>query len=255
MIVTDIINNSPFEIRTSRGDYQTNIKVALNWFKLANGNMVATDYTSAGDRYEAIINTYGTETYINNIITKLNNYIKSTQYCTLSGFASDEKIFGEHIDYTVPINALYIGYNRRKKTSQHGYGLEIGFKCSNPTFVSSTTFNFSGTSAIKYDYDADRNININNIDTYTGLDYSFNKDADSGSITYTVNLTSNEMIQLRNFQRTNRGSTFVLNSLAGITYPFGPRSNGPWNVKLININETRFGLNRFEATVTLQEVI
>lgn len=255
-MVIDTVTSFPLEIKTSRGNYKTSIYVALEWFKTADGNMVATDYTSAADKYQAVITTYGTESYINGVINKLNIITKAGKYLYLYDFATDEKIFGEHVNYDgIFISALYIGYNRRTKTSFNGYGLDIGLKLSKPTFIDYGTFSFSGSAAVKYDYDADRDINVNNFDTYTGEDFTYNKIADSGSITYTMNLNSTQMIQLRNYQRTNRASTFTLTSIPGITYPFGPRSTGPWNVKLIDIEEKRFGLNRFEATVTLQEVI
>jgi hypothetical protein len=236
-------------------DFKTNTKIALSWFETFDGNIRATDLTSAADKYQSIVTTYGTESYINNIITSLND-CRTKGYMYLSSFADNEKIFGENIDYSgLFISALFVGYNKRKKTSMNGYGLDIGLKLHKPTFVNYGTFNFATASAVSFNYDADKEININNYDTNTGDDYSYDKDADIGYLKYTVNLNTTQYIQLLNYQRTIRGSTFELPPIPGITYPFGPAdATELYNVKLISVEHERFGLNRFLATIELREI-
>lgn len=247
--------NTDYQIRVAK-EYQANTTLALDWFKTADGNHRCTDLGVSGDIHEAIISTYGTESYINNIISNLDS-IRTASYLSLYDFASDEKIFGENIDYdTYVVSACYVGYNRRKTTSFRGHSLEIGFRAVSPSFVSSEAFSWNSISCIAYDYSGDRLKSINNIDSYYGKVYSYDTHTDTGEIEFTTNMTSSGLISLRNFQRSNRGASFVLPSgaLVGIAYPFGViAGGGPHNVRLLDMKEQRFSLDRFNVTIKLAQ--
>jgi hypothetical protein len=254
MILT--ISGTSTEIRVNP-DYQPITKLAVDWFELSNGDWETVDWGTSADTYETIINTFGTETYINNIISALNDN-RNESYCVLSGFASNEKIFGDNINYTNPLSALFTGYmETRQSVSLNGFGVKLSFKLVNPSFVGSNPLTSDDFKNIAWSYEADREVSMDLLTTIGGQDYTYDNTSETGTCKINVNMSSEQLIRLRNFYRIYRGYTWELGvgDLPGIEYPFGPKSStGPHNVKIKSIQENRFGLNRWLVEIVLVEV-
>ena len=253
MILTETVFSQQHDIKVAL-DFSVDTTLGLKWQELESSNVYAVDYGSSGDTYYAACNTYGNQAYVDNLYYVLQS-VRNSDYVYLSNFADNEKMFGENIDYSGSLTATLLGFEANRTANFHVFNIQMAFKLYNPTFTGTSAFDFSTISAISYEYKGGRNLGINHYDTYNGVDYTYDKGYDKGSIKFNMNLTSDELVKLRNFQRIKRGETFSLTNLYGITYPFGEIAGAyPYNVKLYSVKERKFGLNRFLVDIELKEI-
>lgn len=243
------ISGTNVEIKIDKS-FEVVTNIAYDLYELESGNYTSTDYSSSADTYETIVTTYGVESYINNIITKINN-VKDNQYITLSGFASNEKIFGVNVNHTSALNVLYTGFNyQRESRSFKGFGLKLSFKLINPSFIASTFTNLSAYNCVEYQYVGDTINDISYYQTCNGQDYSVDRNNYTGRCKLTYNITEGELIQLRNWHRVNRGTPFTYGTIKGVSYPFGPINTSTMAI-IENLKYEPFGINRFRAELDL----
>lgn len=249
-LYSDVITS--IEFRTDR-EFKVDTRLALTWFKSSDNNYHASDRTAVEDEYYATITTYGTKTYINNIILSLDsdrNYIK------MSGFATNENIFGADIDYTNPMSGYITDYGAREAISLSGYKLDLTIKAINPTFLSLATFNWeTGLTPFEWQYKGDETWDIKDYYTYSGKNYRVNHNADEGVFVGNLTLSNLEMGKLRQRYRMDRDTTQTVP--ISVIDMFGVKSAAitDYSFKLTDLSETRFGLDRWRATVTMSEVI
>lgn len=233
-------------------DYKVITELDMEWYQVSNGNYHAVDRGTSADVYGTKIKTFGTETYINNIITQLEANRQSTAgLIRMSSFADDEHIFGEDIDYSGELSGYYTEISMRRHSSLNVFELDLALRLSSPSF--SGTASFPAIACLQVGYTADANWTYNTYDSYYS-DFSYqDHNADAGIFKGTYNLTQTQLRNLRRWHATFRDISFSLPGIGGVTYPFGPREGtGPWTVKALKLEEKRrFGLDRWLTEVTL----
>lgn len=235
-----------FEFRTD-ARFDVNTIWDLEWFDVSNGNYHAVDRGASGDYYAASLVTYGTESYVNNIITQLESNRQEDGILYMSGFADNERIFGEDVDHSIPISGYVIAYGKRNQNSFKGYSFSLELRALDPSFTGSASLPDWTNACVSHSpgIKADSSWSVNNYDTYHSDFYSYDKSTDYGLFKAVFRFSLTELRNLRRWYATNRDTSFSITSLAGVTYMFGPREGtGPWNVKLIDIKEKEwFGLD------------
>jgi hypothetical protein len=250
MIIYDDINNREFRVTK----FIPKMNLALEWFELSNGNYNVVDRGREEDYYETEITTHGTEYYINDLCVALqDNFLNRNSIIYMSGLASNEHIFGENINHTI-ISGVITNWEAREATSWRGFKLTISLRVLSPTFIGISRFPNLSTACVQHGYKGDSIVNFKINDTYNGeviLNYLNTK---TNIFEFDLNLTLNELKDLRQWIRSNRAESFLINSINGITYPFGPTLEYPHICKLIGFKEKEFfGINRKIVTLTLHK--
>ena len=252
------INGTTYKIKP---DFRPATKLALNWIQLSNSNWVSTDRGVSQDTYDTEIRLYGRESDVNDLINDIEaNRVSGSNVLTLTDFNSQEHIFGADLDYTVPITATAFMNMRAQKTWK-GFEITLKLSCLSPSFTGG-----SGSLPIlrflDVGYDADAEYTIQKFDSYD-RSFTYNDpESDIGLFAGTFTFDDSEMIQLRRYLATNRGATFSITNIFGVTYPFGRRSGSyPFDAKIIDfedmgmISNFNVGKPRWHAKLTLAEVI
>jgi hypothetical protein len=240
-----------FDFRVA-DNYSINTVLGMKWFQCADGNWYASDRGYRSDYYEATIKTFGYETYINNILTQVNNNRTNANFVILmSNFADDEHIFGEDIDYTGTVSGTIIDIGQRQQNSWKGFANEFSIRCLSPSFSGTPSLPTWASSCVAIGYNNQQIYTNNKYDTYYGAFSYYDHDDDSGKITFTLNLTNAELANLRTWVRTNRDSTFNLTDLNGVDTII-PNMTYPMTMKILEVQElNRFNINRYLVAVTL----
>jgi len=222
-----------FDLNIQPG-FKPETELALNWVQTSNGNYYSTDRDVSCDIYNAALSAYGKESEINNFLLQLegNRLIDDHVIC-LSEFNSGEHIFGANINYSVySISATILKISDRLQKTWKGFRVDLTMRHLSPSFVGSSSF----PSLLHLDigYTGTAKVAVNKFDTYTGeMSYADDK-SNSGIFEGTFFFTDAEMILLRNYIKTNRGSNYTIAGISGVTYPFGPnRGTYPLTAKLI----------------------
>jgi len=249
---------APTEFRTSL-NYLTDTTYGLEWFKGADGNYYASDLGPEADTYIASIKTYGTESYINNLITTLDSIRTNHTVLLMSDFASNELFFGEDVNHSGVVSGVVSDIELRKSVSLRGFELNAKIRGIDLAFNTYASGWPATIDCVQQDYEADRDYTVGIYDTYTSEPYAYDELSDEGICTFAATLTNAQLAQLRYYKRVHRGGdiTLPLNGLAGISYPFGPSSGaGPHTIKFLDIKEkSRLGLTHWVVNLKLSEVI
>jgi hypothetical protein len=232
-------------------DYKTTTVLSLSYSQLSNGNYVAIDRSTSADIYECDITTYGRESYIGNIIVGLDSIRNGNGLCQLSGFALNEKIFGENVDYSSPLSCVVTDYKLRENNSLNVYKLQLSLRLLSPTFDATPELPDFHSTCLGTGFKSDINRALVHNDTYYGDYYLSDKKMDSGIFEGKFNLTSSQLANLREYIRVYRDNIVIVSKLNGVNYMFGPSGGDfPHNVKIINIQEEeRFSVNRFIVSI------
>jgi len=231
-------------------EYQTKTQLGLEYFQTELGNYYVTDYSSNSDIYNLSITTFGTESYINNILTNIDDWSVTVSGCLCN-------YFGEDIDHSGTLSCNILSISPRETHSWKVFKLDIDIRLNNPTFKSLTTFDWSDPGCVGHEHTSDRIKKIITLDTYNGSITQYDPNQDEGICKFILNLSNANIGRLRQYYRVNRGSSFTLpNNCLGITYPFGPNSGGgDKTVKLLSLSESHLGPLRGLVTVELVEII
>lgn len=237
-------------------DFQPDTRLAIEWFKKADGNYAATDRGAASDIYESVISAYGTEAYINNICDKINdNRIAENNVIVMTVFSATEKIFGAEVVYT-SINATVLEMKRRNQGSWKGFGVEMRVRAIAPTMAGET--NRPTLSYCEVGIDSDSDLTIEKYDTNTGTMTYIDKEYDSGLFTGIFTLTDADMIKMRRYLASARTGGATLVNTFGVAYPFGIRSTHSYNyvTKIISWKDLgMFGVKWWRIKLTFAEVV
>jgi hypothetical protein len=215
-------------------DYKPVTKLAIKWVQAADGNWSGTDRGADSDVYEAVVNTYGSEAYIDSVLSQIEaNRRAASNVVSLSNFATDETIFGDDVDYSMAISATVKKVGRKRQGSWHGWGVEITFRAISFTFTGSSSFPTLKWCDVGIDGDGD--LTINKDDSFDGTMFYSDHAGDAGTFTGVFTLSRADMVSLRRYIATNRTADYTLNDTFGISKPFGSRSDYqyPFLCKLI----------------------
>jgi hypothetical protein len=214
-------------------DFKPITEIALQWVKLSNGNYQATDRGSSSDVFQSEITLSGVESTIQTILAQiqLNRDYASGHVLTLSNFNSGEKIFGADIDYSGNIDVTVLKLKRKKQRSWKGFSVTLTLQAINPIFVGTASL---PTLKPEVGYNGDAIFDVDKRDSYTGNFYYSDNDKDIGTFTAIYHLTDLDMMALRRYILTQRGSTISFPAMPGIQYAWGRRvTTNPFNAKII----------------------
>ena len=247
-------------------NFQVQTTLGLKWAQASNGDFYAIDRTSAADDYACTVNLYSKETGdaqfmgINDFITMLENNRNAPSgtpnILALSGFAANEHIFGEDIDYSGTINATYDPAQawRRTQGSWKGWGISgLRLVAQGASFVGAAAL--PDIQFVDIGVDADRDQTINKSFTYNRVVSAADHASDFGRFTGTLTLSAPAMRMLRRYRATIRGTAFTFPAIPGILYPFGPEAGTfPKLVNLIDWqNEQMIAPDKWSVSITLAE--
>lgn len=240
--------------------FKPKTELSLQWIQTDDGNWHATDRTSSNDLYQSQITVHGYRTDVDQFLEEIYaNRAYGTHQFTMSGFDSNEHIFGENIDHT-SVTATVIGTPKIQQQDLHYYQLNVDVQLVGEASVA------AGVSATLPDFQyLEKGYNANT-DEYTvtklrkydsSMTY-IEKGSDVGLFVGEFNFSFDEWANLREYYRVYRGSNVSISDIAGLSELFGPNRAGsyPYTVKILNLQEKRmFGIDRWIGTVTLAEVI
>lgn len=238
-------------------NYTVDTKRAMKWFQCEDGNWYAVDRGANSDIYEAQIDVYDNETNINNYLDEIKNMRDTQEHLIImSGFALDERIFGEDIDYSDPISGIIMDIGDRKQRSFKGFSTSFTLRALSPAFSGVASLpNFANT-CLEYSYSNIRDYAYTRYDTYYGDMYVTNRNNSSSIFRGTFNLSNDDLRDLRRWYATNRDTSFSISDLNGIDYMFGPEE-GTYNhqVKILKIKEkSKHGLFRWIVEIDFAKV-
>lgn len=255
-------------------DFEPEMILALKWQQLSSGNWYAIDRTSSADVYASnfrIYNKEGMNTPTNEVFNRASingliaaieeNRVNEDNVLVLSNFSNTEHIFGEDIDYTVPITVTIDTKEaiRRTQGTWKGWGLSLRAVALSPLPFKSIDPALPSFRLINVGVDADSDRTIDKSSTYNNTFSYDDHDADYGTFIGTFIFTNNEMARFRRFMAINRGADVTIPALNGIQYPFGRRSAAyPTDFKAKIIaweNEKMYDMTRWSLQLTLAEVI
>jgi len=244
-------NISTTELRIM--NYTVMSAYGMKWKQLSNGNYVAIDRGADSDIYEANITTNGTETYINNILTQLD-IVESSASGTLttSGYAGNEHIFGENIDYSTATTVAITNIKARKSNTFKGWQLDLTLKALSPAFEAGSSLPVFSGACINYKYIGTKEYDLIYNESYYG-DFTYsNHTGEGGVFKGTFTFTDTELRLLSEWIRANRDTAFSLTELNGVAYPWGPTISLPHNAKIIDIRQLqKFGLDNWLVELTI----
>lgn len=253
-----LINDETVKIKP---DFVPETKLALKWVQLSDGNWVCTDRGSAEDTYDTEIRIYGREDAVNNIINIVEN-ARSTydNVLSLSGFNSQEHIFGADLNYANEIQATAFMQGRIQKTWK-GFEVALKLSCLSPSFIGGNG-SLPNLRHLEVGYEAESEYTIEKFDSYRRNFSYVDRSADAGKFTGSFYFTDQEMIQLRRYVAKQRGNTISIPNIFGVNYPFGRRSTVyPYYAKILEIVESGMVTDllgdrpRWKTSITFAEVI
>lgn len=233
-------------------------KISLQWVQVANGNWVATDLGAAQDIYQSELSIFGTETVINNFIEQIElNRANETNYFALSQFNQvDDQIFGADIDYSGSLDVTVIEWKKRQQRQFKTYILNLTLQ------LIEYPYPYSGTPSLptlkpQIGYVGDSLYTVNKIDSYDNTFTYIDHSCDTGIYEGDFHFNHTDMKAFRRYlMSTIRGSTMTINTLNGVTYPFGiNRGTYPITVKVLDFKDELINLNYWNIHLKLAENI
>ena len=241
-------------------DFQPETVYSLQWFQTSKGNWHATDRGVTADQYDVDLRVYGQEHVINDFAVQIDaNRTAGSNIVTLSGFNSQEHIFGADLNYTGSINAT-IHMQRGAQKTWKGFEQPFRVSCLSPSFVASVG-SLPPLRFVNIGYDGDSDRTVNKYDTYNRTFHYEDHAADFGTFTGTFIFTDEEMIELRRYIAIQRSATISIPNISGVDKPYGWRSGTyPLSVKIISFTDMGMysvtnGKPRWVAKLVLAEVI
>lgn len=235
-------------------DFKPKTTLALKWVQAADETYKAVDRGEDSDVYESEIRIYSTEDIVNNFVNMVYaNRTYDTNYFTMSGFEGTEHIFGEDVDYSVPITVTILAINGPAQKTWKGYEAVVTVRALSPTFSYSSAL--PALQYLDYGYKGAADFTINKYDSYHGLFTYQEHGSDIGRWEGTLTFCNNGMGYMRRYLATERGNTLTIPSINGVTYPWGPyRSGFPITCKVIKWEDLgMWGTNNWKMKLTLAE--
>lgn len=237
-------------------DFQVKTTYALNWFPLSNGNMAASDLGAASDQYDCNIRLYKDENTLMSFANQIeSNRVAGSNTIQLSGFNTEEHVFGADIDYSGTLNAT-MDMDQRTQGTLKGFGQTLRLSLLSPSFVGGSGF-LPKFRFLDIGYKADSSYTINKYDSIGRNFYYQEHKVDSGKFTGTYTFTNEEMIGLRRYIATQRAAAISMPTIIGVTHPFGRRTNSTY-VKITEFEDQGMygldkGMPRWRAKITMAE--
>jgi len=229
---------------------------ALEWVECADDNFKAVDRGASQDVYQSSFRIYKSEADINTFIEEIEaNRAADNHQVTLGSFSSTEHIFGEDVDHSGNITATVLEITDRKQESWKGYSVKVKVQAISPSFTGSASF--PSLTYLEIGYVGDSSVPVNKVDSYDGTFSYSDRGTGAGTFTGTFVFGVTDMRNCRRYLATQRGSSFSLTGINGVTYPFGiRRSSGyPYTVKCVDWEDLGMrDVGRWRMKLVLAEV-
>ncbi len=218
------VNNTFLDVKVRT--YTPEIKLAYELVETTARTMRCIDRSVMGDRYACEFVFHEKKDVIDEICTTINDLRVAKLPIIVS--ECEEGYFGENIDYSQDIPCAIFSIGTLKNTSFHAYEYTL-------TLVADTeSLGFVGTSALPqdlrclhHDYEVATTYNFVLNETYFRNNYFADFEEDSYLFTGNYSMKNDELIQLLNFHKYQRGFTFSANeSDFGVSGMFGPQVSG-----------------------------
>lgn len=220
-------------------DYTPDVNVNYELVELSTNSFIPVDRGYLTDRYATSVKFINRYDYIASLITELNLLRDNKKSLKLSDF--QENIFGDNLDYTLPLDTLIFDFGDTSYKSFNVYqfslkllATDVKYKAggSLPTGLRCINHAWSGYS--KWD------THIN--ETYNRHNYFVDRQSDTYTFKGKYILSIDDNADLFNFWKTQRGNAFVINeSDFGVTNMFGPDGGtGSHNVIIKDIKYKKF---------------
>lgn len=237
-------------------DFRPQTTLAIKWFQASSGKWLFTDRGATVDTYETEIRAQGIRGRVEQLISELDaNRTAGVNQVTLTDFNSNEQIFGADVVYTT-ITATLLNTPKITQNRWKSFETKLTLRAIAPTLTGTATFPDLKYLDTGFDGNVDR-YQINKMDSYSGVYSYLDMKSDAGIFKGRFQFSNTEMMNLRKWVRTNRGTTYALTGINGVTYPFGVlRGAFPKNVKVLAIEQEEMrDLSNWYATLKLGEVI
>jgi len=241
--------------------WQSNTEYSFSFLEVSNGDFKPIDRGASEDVYESTIELKGllsdTGTYkgIQQFLSEIKaNRTIDSNVITLSEINDGEHFFGEDVNYASGVSCTVLKISEISQPQFNTYSLKVTLRLLSPTFVGTSTF--PDLAILSPDFKTEDKWSINKQDSYTGTFTYVEKDTDQGFFEGTFLFTRLEMRRLRRFVATNRGASFSLSGIDGVTYPFGEAwGSGAWDVRILEFKDLGFwGANNYKASLKLTTI-
>lgn len=254
-----LINYDTTTIDLKVSDYKNNSKFAIDWFRVSNGNYKAIDRREEADIYQAELKITGDDANIKNIIDLIKvNRDAENHTLTLSEFASDECIFGQHIDYTQNLNVTVLDYSKLKNRSLNTSEFTFEIRLLNPAFTSNTTF--PELNFLDFGYETGNTFSaVKSFTIENNNNFIYDDNSDEAIFSGVFVFTKSEAEGLLNNYRINRTSNYIVNDSTiknfTISDPFGYNYEAGIYCKIIEIKEvSKYGVDRYKFRIRAAKV-
>jgi hypothetical protein len=200
-------------------DYVPDIGINYELIELSGNKFRSIDRGIGTDRYATTITAYGKRDYIQSLITELHTLRDNNKPIIIDQV--QEGIFGDHINYTVPISCVLLEFGQESQRSFNTY--QIDFKL----ISSGVTYKTGGSlpdklKCLSAGWIGAVNMNIHTNETYNSSNYFVNRVADSYQFEGLYTLSVADNAELYNFWKGQRGNVFTIDeSDFGVTQMFG----------------------------------
>ena len=245
---------TPFDIEILP-NFSIDTDYSFSMRQVANGDYKVVDRGAASDVYGSKFKLRGKESDIEQFLSEAKaNRTAGSNVITLDDINTGEYIFGEDVDYSGGVDVTILKLSTFKQTSFNVRDLEIQAQCIDPDFTGSSSF--PTLDRLFPQFSTEDRWSINKYDSYEG-DFSYiERNMDVGYFEGTFLFSRAEMKSLRRYRATNRGASFTLASIPGVTYPFGEDyGSGSWTVRLLDFDDLGlWGVNNYKAKLRLTTI-
>jgi len=235
--------------------YETDPRLALQYFKVSGGKYKVIDRGKSQDKFFSKIKVEGDPDNIKTIVNEVN--ASREQSITLSNFYDNEKIFGTNIDYSQNIEAAFLDYNIMEQKNLETKKMNFELYAVNPSFVGGGAM--PELRNLEIGYSSGSTFSVNTQIAYNGNVYYNDMDEDEIYFEGKFSFTISEAKQLLEYIRdNNRGKDYTIDTttISGVPYPFGYNHTESSNTcKLTEWKEVNWqGLDRIKIKLKFVKV-
>jgi len=254
MILRNNSDNTTYELKIKE-KFKSSVDLSVIPINLDNGNIALLDRGPDMDFYKCEVDTYGDEDYINGLIEHLQGIRDGGFDCQLQTFSDGEHIFGENIDYTLPIPVVISDIGDVLHKTFKGMSLNMTLSIEEPgdlTFIGATTL--PELSCLDAKYKANRDWNYQVYQSYDIHNYVIEGAYDLGTFEGTFTVSASKLKDIQEFHRTKRHKVFSLGDIPGLTEMFGVRGPGySVNVRLLEVRSKFRSPGTYDVELTFKE--
>ncbi len=206
--------------------YDLGIDMGMEWVEMSDGGYKVSDRgifnNAETDHIKTSLTIRGRFDYIYSVFESISNAIrdKSDLIWNDKGFP----VFGANVDYSAGIPIVIDSVSEITQYAKGAFQISVTIKPLSLSFLETPVL-FPDLRSLEYSYSSKYDLGFSNEYSYNA--YSLGSvdvartGEESGEFTGMFKLTREEMAQILNFQRAQRGYPFDMPTIYGVDYPFG----------------------------------